>query len=191
MLCLSSSVQTASRHPLQTNRQHQYRPPSASHQPPTAPPTATPTATPNCHPQLPPPQLQTANSVFQPLSLQPSRLTPTPGVVQPLSLYCGKVFPPLECVLDLGLFISARTSAPRHARHHAHAHAHAHAGPPPISQTASSLPLCPRVSPCPTASTPPNIPRPAYDVPGAGTVPPDVLSPSPWVIQPVSAPRSF
>ena len=42
MLCLFSSVQTASRHPLQTNRQHQYRPPAASHQPPTAPPTATP-----------------------------------------------------------------------------------------------------------------------------------------------------
>ena len=168
MLCLSSSVQTASRHPLQTNRQHQYRPPSASHQPPT-------------------PQLPTVNSVFQLLSLQPLRITPTPGVMQPLSLYCGKAFPPLECVLDL--FISARTSAPRHARHHAHAHAHA--GPPPISQTASSLPLCPRVSPCPTASTPPNIPRPAYDVPGAGTVPPDVLSPSPWVIQPASAPRSF
>ena len=173
MLCLSSSVQTASRHPLQpivnTNTDRQL--PAINR-----PPTATP-------------QLQTANSVFQPLSLQPSRLTPTPGVVQPLSLYCGKVFPPLECVLDLGLFISARTSAPRHARHHAHAHAHA--GPPPISQTASSLPLCPRVSPCPTASTPPNAPRPAYDVPGAGTVPPDVLSPSPWVIQPVSAPRSF
>ena len=101
--------------PITTNRQHQYRPPAASHQPP-----------PNCHP---------------PLSLQPSRLPPTPGVVQPLSLYCGKVFPPLECVLDLGLFISARTSAPRHARHHAHAHAHA--GPPPVSQTASSLPPCP------------------------------------------------
>lgn len=143
--------------------------PTASCQPPAT----------NRPPQLPPPQLQTANSVFQPLSLQPSRLTPTPGVVQPLSLYCGKVFPPLECVLDLGLFISARTSAPRHARHHAHA------GPPPISQTASSLP------PCPTASTPPNAPRPAYDVPGAGTVPPDVLSPSPWVIQPESVPRLF
>ena len=171
MLCLSSSVQTASRHPLQpivnTNTDRQL--PAINR-----PPTATP-------------QLQTVNSVFQLLSLQPSRLTPTPGVVQPLSLYCGKVFPPLECVLDLGLFISARTSAPRHARHHAHAHA----GPPPISQTASSLPLCPRVSPCPTASTPPNIPRPAYDVPGAGTVPPDVLSPSPWVIQPESAPRLF
>lgn len=189
MLCLSSSVQTVSRHPLQTNRQHQYRPPAASHQPPTAPP--------NCHP----PQLQTVNSVFQLLSLQPSRLTPTPGVVQPLSLYCGKVFPPLECVLDPGSVHLRQNECPPtrptprprpRPRPHPHPHPHPH---PRRASAHFSIglfsSLMPVSLPCPTASTPPNAPLPAYDVPGAGTVPPDALSPSPWVIQPASAPRSF
>ena len=159
--------------PITTNRQHQYRPPAINR-----PPTATP-------------QLQTVNSVFQLLSLQPSRLTPTPGVVQPLSLYCGKVFPPLECVLDPGsVHLRQNECPPTRPTPHPHPHPHPRRASAHFSIGLFSS-LMPVSLPCPTASTPPNAPLPAYDVPGAGTVPPDALSPSPWVIQPASAPRSF
>mgnify|MGYP001008266521 CR=1 FL=1 len=165
--------------------------PTASCQPPAT------NRPPQLPPQLPPPQLQTANSVFQPLSLQPSRLTPTPGVVQPLSLYCGKVFPPLECVLDPGSVHLRQNECPPtrptprprpRPRPHPHPHPRRASAHFSIGLFSSLMPVS---LPCPTASTPPNAPLPAYDVPGAGTVPPDALSPSPWVIQPASAPRSF